>query len=143
LKWYVCIETQKDGKDYVGICEYYGGEESQEGFVSLHDSEEEADAACIKYAQEQGLPLFADYREVKGMKEIIAKLTEVYRRYREENHSDYDREVAVKYGVMDILNTYKGLDEKDIIECLKIEIEDYEKHLKILPTEKPQPASRS
>lgn len=63
MKWYVVVESQADGKDYVGICEHYGGEESQEGFISLHHSESEADAACIAFAQEQGLPLFADYRE--------------------------------------------------------------------------------
>lgn len=59
MKWYVVIETQADGKDYVGINDdsYYGG-----NIISEHDSEDEADAACIKYAQEQGLPLFEDYR---------------------------------------------------------------------------------
>ena len=61
---------------------------------------------------------------------LVIKLTEVYRRYREENHADYDKEFAVKCGVMDILNTYKHLDKKDIIESIKAEIEDYEKHLK-------------
>lgn len=61
MKWYVTVETQADGLDYVGICEYYGGEETQEGCISLHDSEQAADAASIAYAQEQGLPLFADY----------------------------------------------------------------------------------
>ena len=74
------------------------------------------------------------------MKKTLVKLTEVYRRYREENHSDYDMEAAVKYGVMDILNTYKGLGEKDIIECLEIEIEDYEKHIKRLQQEKARTA---
>lgn len=62
MKWYVSVETQADGKDYVGINEYYGGEEQEESFISLHNSEDEAGAACIKFAQEKGLPLFADYR---------------------------------------------------------------------------------
>lgn len=59
-KWYVVVETQADGKDYVGINEdsYTGG-----NIISEHSSEGAADQACIKYAQEQGLPLFADYRE--------------------------------------------------------------------------------
>lgn len=61
MKWYVVIETQKDGQDYVGINdESYCGDGK---LVSLHDSEELADAASIAYAQEQGLPLFAEYRE--------------------------------------------------------------------------------
>jgi hypothetical protein len=63
MKWYAATTVAPDGKDYVGINEYHGGKESQEGFISLHNSEVEAEAACIKYAQEQGLPLFADYRE--------------------------------------------------------------------------------
>ena len=42
MKWYVIVETQADGKDYVGIAEYYGGEESEPGFISLHRSEQEA-----------------------------------------------------------------------------------------------------
>ena len=65
-----------------------------------------------------------------SLKNVGAKLTEVYRKYREQSHEDYDRETAVKYGVSDIVNTYKHLKEDDIIECLKIEIEEYEKHLK-------------
>ena len=64
MKWYVCIETQKDGKGYAGICEYYGDEEREPGFISLHDSEAEADAAAQEHSVAQGLPLFADYREV-------------------------------------------------------------------------------
>lgn len=61
MKWYVVVETQADGKDYVGINDdSYTGD----GIISEHDSEDEANAACIKYAQEQGLPLFAEYREV-------------------------------------------------------------------------------
>jgi len=65
-----------------------------------------------------------------SLKNVVAKLTETYRKYREQNHEDYDRETAVKYGVSDIVNTYKHLKEKDMIECLEIEIEEYEKHLK-------------
>ena len=59
-KWYVIVETAPDGKDYVGINDdsYCG-----DGIISEHGSELEADAACIEYAQESGLPLFADYRE--------------------------------------------------------------------------------
>jgi len=59
LKWFVVIETQADGQNYVGINDdsYYG-----DNIVSTHISEDEAEAASIKYAQEQGLPLFADYR---------------------------------------------------------------------------------
>jgi len=64
------------------------------------------------------------------LKSTVIKLTETYRKYREQNHEDYDRETAVKYGVSDIVNQYKGLSENDIIECLKIEIEEYEKYLK-------------
>jgi len=61
MKWYVVIETAPDGKDYVGINdESYCGDGK---IVSLHDSDDEAEAACIKYAQEQGLPLFAEYRD--------------------------------------------------------------------------------
>jgi hypothetical protein len=71
MKWYVTVETQSDGKDYVGINEYYGGEETQEGFISLHDSEDEADQACAVYAQESGLPLFADYRQTKEMGKLV------------------------------------------------------------------------
>lgn len=69
MKWYVSVMTQADGKDYVGIDEHYGDEEQEPGFVSLHDSEGAAEAACIKYAQEHDLPLFADYRykEVKDV----------------------------------------------------------------------------
>lgn len=62
MKWYVTVETQVDGKNYAGICEYYGGEESQEGFISLHNSETDADAACVAYAQDNGIPTFADYQ---------------------------------------------------------------------------------
>jgi hypothetical protein len=57
----VVVETQADGRDYVGINnDSYCGD----GIIGEHDTEDEADAACAKYAQEQGLPLFADYREV-------------------------------------------------------------------------------
>lgn len=63
MKWHVSVTTQADGKDYVGIVEYYGSEEHDPGFISLHDSEGAAEAACIKYAQEHDLPLFADYRQ--------------------------------------------------------------------------------
>lgn len=60
MKWYVVVETQADGKDYVGINDdSYTGD----NIISEHDSEDEADAAAQVYAQEQGLPLFADYRE--------------------------------------------------------------------------------
>jgi len=62
MKWYVVVESQADGKDYVGINDESYCSDGK--LVSLHDSDVEADAACIKYAQEQGLPLFADYREV-------------------------------------------------------------------------------
>ena len=61
---------------------------------------------------------------------VVKELTQVYRKYREENHSDYNREVAVRYGVTDILNTYKHHSEEDALECLKMEIEDYKKYLK-------------
>lgn len=61
MKWYVVVETQADGKDYIGIAEEpYCGDGT---LISLHDSEAEAEQACIAYGQEQGLPLFADYRE--------------------------------------------------------------------------------
>jgi len=45
-KWYVVVETQKDGKDYVGINDdsYTGG-----NIISEHDSENEADAACTRH----------------------------------------------------------------------------------------------
>lgn len=60
MKWYVIVETAPDGKDYVGINDdsCCGG-----NIISEHDSEDAADQACIKHAQEQGLPLFADYRQ--------------------------------------------------------------------------------
>lgn len=61
MKWYVIVETAPDGKNYVGINDdsYAGG-----NIISEYDGEEAADAACIAYAQDHGLPLFADYREV-------------------------------------------------------------------------------
>ena len=67
-KWYVVVETQKDGKDYVGINDdsYTGG-----NIISEHDSENEADAACTRYAQEHDLPLFADYRHPSVNNQII------------------------------------------------------------------------
>lgn len=59
-KWYIVVETAPDGKDYVGINDdSYTGD----SIISEHSSEDAADAACIKFAQEQGLPLFADYRQ--------------------------------------------------------------------------------
>lgn len=68
MKCYVVIETAPDGKDYVGINDdsYTGG-----NIISEHDSEEIADAACIAYAQEMVLPLFADYREGKRMEKKL------------------------------------------------------------------------
>jgi hypothetical protein len=58
-KWYIVVETAPDGKNYVGINDdsYCG-----DNIISEHSSEGEADRACAQYAQEQGLPLFADYR---------------------------------------------------------------------------------
>ena len=62
MKWYVIVDSGPDGKKYVGINdESYWADGD---IVSEHDSQDEADAASIKYAQEQGLPLFADYQEV-------------------------------------------------------------------------------
>jgi hypothetical protein len=61
IKWYVIIETAPDGKKYVGINdESYWGDGD---IVSEYGSQDAAEAASIKYAQEQGLPLFADYKE--------------------------------------------------------------------------------
>ena len=77
MKWYAATTVAPDGKDYVGINEYYGGEESQEGFVSLHGSEDEAEAACIAYAREQGLPLFADY-QYSSVNERVKYTFEIY-----------------------------------------------------------------
>ncbi len=60
MKWHVVIETAPDGRDYVGINDdSYTGD----NVISEHSSEQAADAACIKFAQEHNLPLFADYRE--------------------------------------------------------------------------------
>jgi rubredoxin len=69
MKWYVVVETQADGKDYVGINDdsYTGG-----NIISEHSSEGEADRACAQYAQEQGLPLFADYREGREVEKHFA-----------------------------------------------------------------------
>lgn len=62
MKWYVSVATQTDGQDYVGIDEYYGGEEQEPGFVSLHDTHKVAEAAAKEHAQKSGLPLFEDFR---------------------------------------------------------------------------------
>ena len=72
-KWYVVIETQADGKNYVGINDdsYCG-----DNIISEHDSEDEADAACIKYAQEQ-LTLFADY-QYSSVNERVKYTFEIY-----------------------------------------------------------------
>lgn len=74
MKWYVAIETAPDGRDYVGINDdsYTGG-----NIISEHNSEDEADAACMAYAQQQGLPLFADYR-YSSVNERVKYTFEIY-----------------------------------------------------------------
>lgn len=66
-KWYVSVEPQKDGRDYVGINEYYGGEENEPGFIAMFDSEQDADDFCSVYAAEHNLPTFAEYMEAQNV----------------------------------------------------------------------------
>ena len=56
MNWTIDIFTF-DGRDYAGICEC---EEGMGEFAT----ENEADQACIKFAQEHNLPLFSEFRQV-------------------------------------------------------------------------------
>lgn len=131
MKWYVCIETQKDGKDYVGICEYYGGEESQEGFVSLHDSEDEADAACREYSEEHGISLFEEYRELL-----------FYRKY----YGEKQPELISSYeaiGKLEGHGYYKPGTVKKLLEAGEILRTNAAEYYCSVDMEKPQLAGRS
>jgi len=56
MNWTIDIFTF-NGQDYAGICEC---EEGMGEFAT----EELADQACIKFAQEHDLPLFSEFRQV-------------------------------------------------------------------------------
>jgi len=56
MNWTIDIFTY-DGQDYAGICEC---EEGMGEFAT----ENEADQACIVFAQEHGLPLFSEFRQI-------------------------------------------------------------------------------
>jgi hypothetical protein len=65
-KWYVVVTNLAGNcmldEFQTGIVADYDLDPEME-VISEHDSEELAAAACTQYAQEHGLPLFADYKE--------------------------------------------------------------------------------
>ena len=121
-KWYVVIETQADGKNYVGINDdsYCG-----DNIISEHDSEGEADAAAQEHSVAQGLPLFADYREGKRMEK---KLYRCCNTCAHKDNSFYQCSKA-----SECYNGFSAYSPNEEIKKQESKIE----------TEKPQPASRS
>lgn len=64
MKWYVTTVLMPDDKLYVGINEYYKGVESELGFITIAENEQDAEALCKVYSEKHNIPMFEEYREV-------------------------------------------------------------------------------
>lgn len=68
-----------------------------------------------------------------SLKLALFELEKVYREFREKKYTDYNLDVAVKYGVRDFYNMYKHLSKKDASMSIMAEVEYYKEIITALP----------